>query len=136
MTSGKIILIVSVLLFNDKDQLLLLKRSLTSKTNKNLWQLPEGKMEYGEEPIQTVERELMEETSLTLKNPAFFTIKTSQMFFEDTNYHLVRLVYKGDFTGTIKLDTEHSSFKWLSLDQIKQKKDLIPGLIEIVKELN
>jgi len=52
---------VSGYIFNEKNQLLIVK------TGEN-WTIPGGHPEANEKPIETLKREVMEETSITIKN--------------------------------------------------------------------
>ncbi len=49
------------LIFNEEDKLLLLK-----ETGGKGWELPGGGIEYGEDPISTIHRELEEETGFVV----------------------------------------------------------------------
>lgn len=49
-----------------KDELLFIKRSLTSKSLPGIWAFPSGTIEEGESPIQTAMREVKEELNLNV----------------------------------------------------------------------
>ena len=57
---------VKALLF-DQDKLLLVKRSDKARGEHHYWELPGGRMEFGETPEGALLRELAEETGLSAK---------------------------------------------------------------------
>ena len=50
----------------DGERILLLQRAATSKHDPGLWELPGGKMDYGEQLPEALAREVTEETGLTV----------------------------------------------------------------------
>ncbi|MFT6657985.1 NUDIX domain-containing protein [Maritalea sp.] len=67
-TSGDPTLVVSAALF-DGDRVLLIERS--NPPYKGLWSLPGGRVEPGEELIDAIRRELLEETNLVAEQLQF-----------------------------------------------------------------
>jgi len=58
---------VAVIIFNNKDEVLLGKRK--GSHGAGTWSLPGGRMEYGEKPELTAVREVEEETGLNILTP-------------------------------------------------------------------
>ncbi|MFH0929195.1 MAG: NUDIX domain-containing protein [Candidatus Aenigmatarchaeota archaeon] len=52
----RVIPIVTAIIEKD-NKFLMLKRSEVNRTNKKRWQFTEGKIEYGEEPLEALKRE-------------------------------------------------------------------------------
>ena len=107
----------------DKDRYLLVKRSSTDRHNPNKWEFPGGSIENGEGLINSLCREVKEETGLEVTKVATNCYVT---------YHDVpngsKSVYKGfrryvlfyicdvlDCTS-VKLSQEHSKLKWSCLE--------------------
>ncbi len=77
------------------------------------WCLPGGKLDYGETPEGTVERELAEEAGLIAKDVAF-------LFFQNSppatpgKMHCLNLYFRCAAFGSVTLNEESSGFAWLS----------------------
>lgn len=56
-----------VLIFNKKNEVLLLKRGKKSKNEVGWWCKPGGAVDYGETAIKAMEREIKEETGIKIK---------------------------------------------------------------------
>lgn len=129
----KIIVWVGCLLENNKGQYLLLKRSVGSSWAAGKWQLPGGKMEWGEKVMETLHREVIEETGGDISDPSFIGMYTVQMNAKDTAFHALLLVYKGRYLGKgINMSEDHSKYKWVSLGEAVDA-ELIDGLADFIK---
>ena len=129
----KIAVACSAFLENEKNQFLFLKRAESSSWGKNQWQLAEGKMEWGESPEQTIEREIMEETNCKAQNLKFIGYQTVNIQAKGNDYHVLILNFKGKLEGKIKLSEEHSEFAWWELKE-SLKENLVVGLKEFINE--
>lgn len=74
---------VKVLFRNPNKEILLLERK--SKSNKNYWDLPGGRLQKGESLLQTLKREITEETGLNDIGNAqpFITVLTEMAEFKN-----------------------------------------------------
>ncbi|MFF5142031.1 NUDIX hydrolase [Streptomyces sp. NPDC013157] len=70
------------------------------------WVLPGGGMEHGEDPYDTVRRELMEETGYRIEVTGLLGIDSNRVRFPRaglrrpaTDHHGVRIVYTGEVVG-------------------------------------
>ncbi|MER6297606.1 NUDIX hydrolase [Streptomyces althioticus] len=90
------------------------------------WVLPGGGMEHGEDPYDTVRRELEEETGYLVEVTGFLGIDSSRRtlpgrFRRPADHHGLRLLYEGRVTGGELRDeiggsTEHAA--WQPLDAV------------------
>lgn len=128
-------LLVSGVLKNHKGEMLILERSKINQSFQGCWQLPEGKVEFGEEIEKALTREIQEETGLSVRSTKLLFATTCVMDVQDKSYHVVRLVYEVKWEGHIILSTDHSTFRWISLKNIDQLQQKIDGLDEILERL-
>lgn len=132
MEQGEIKVLATAICQNKKKEILLLKRSRNNHSYVGFWQLPEGKMEFGETPKQTLSRELKEEIGcqLTLGRPS--DVQTIQITVKGKQYHVVRIVFKVRFKGDINLSEDHSHSGWFTPQEAIRKQKLLPGTREII----
>jgi mutator protein MutT len=95
----------------DRDKVLLIQRA--RKPYFGMWSLPGGRLEPGETPEQTAEREIMEEVGLRVWR--LHPIK--RMFLGEGRF--VLQVYATEaFEGEIVASDEVSAWRWVRLDEI------------------
>lgn len=112
-----------VLLHNNK--ILLTKRSPEAKVAPGVWNVPAGKVKYLETPIEALYRESKEEINLNVR----FIKELGVRAFESNNKDekIYRLVYtylvniEENELSNFKLNDEHTEYKWVSGDEIKNK---------------
>ena len=96
------------------DQVLLVKRAKAPK--KGLWCIPGGKITYGETLQQAAEREIKEETGVTIK--AGVPIYVFDLII-DTEYHYIIIDLIAEYiSGTPKAGDDASDAKWISLHHL------------------
>jgi len=102
----------------EKDgKILILKRAKTEDCFKEMWDIPGGKIKFGEMPEEALKREVKEETNLEIEivKPvriwSFFKNENTQVFGVT-----VLCKYK---SGEVKLSKEHSDFKWIKPEEIE-----------------
>ena len=126
------IILVTGIVRNKKGQILLVKRSNANKTFKGFWQLPEGKMEFGEQPVETLKREIEEELGCQLISAESKAVKTSVVKFQETFYHVLRIVLEVKCRGKLKLSKEHDAYQWTSVKKAIKVSNLVDGTKEIL----
>lgn len=113
-------------IFNE-NRFLIVKRSNYTRGEHGLWELPGGRMEFGETPEQTLIRELQEEVGLSVE--IMKPLKTWS-FFRDENTQLVGITclckYKG---GEVNLSVEHLEYAWIRFEEMRNF-DLVPGIAD------
>ena len=129
----KIIIWVGCLLKNSEGKYLLLKRSANSSWGAGKWQLPGGKMEWGETVMDTLHREIKEETGGGVLNPLLLEIYTDQITAKECEFHAVQVVYSGSYTGErVDICKDHDVYEWMNLDEAVNA-DLVDGLSDFIK---
>lgn len=117
-------MIVGAFIFNDKNELFLMKTVHWS----NQYTVPGGGLEAGEELEEAIKREVKEETNMNIENLEFIGF---------TNAHDVNEKYKRDYNHLvffdfiarvkgepkIKLNEEGVGYKWFKIDDLIKKGD-------------
>jgi len=130
------IILVTGVLRDGQDRILLLKRSKTNKNFQEYWQLPEGKMEFGEQPRETLARELDEELGLELRSSGSFNVCSKTFSAAGKQLHLLRVIMSTRYKGKILLSKEHAEYKWVDPAQGRKMPKLVPGIKEVLALLN
>lgn len=105
---------VRALIKNSDNQVLLIQKQPNQKIAAGKWILPGGTVDFGEEPVDALSRELKEEINFTLDNAVF--IETETIIIGDV--HWLGLYYKvrGSIDTVLNLEPEkHSHVDWVSL---------------------
>jgi len=126
-------------LIQNEDKFLFLKESLH---HSDVWDLPGGKIEYGEEPTQALLREVKEETCLDVK-----ILKPVGLwwFFSTENKHQVIChTFLCQPVGKIEIDfsknpadEHHTEYRWLTIEEVlaSQEVKVHDSLIKLLSEL-
>src|SRR5882672_3244415 len=84
------------------------------------WAIPGGKVQYSEPMLVALQREVFEETGLTIHDPTFLRIGESILpeKFRDGTWHLIFIDFVvRHFEGDVKLDQrEFDRYKWVSVE--------------------
>ncbi len=112
--------------------LVLLKSDLEDVTP-NSYDLPGGRMSYGEKPGESLKREVKEEVGLEIEIKGITDIWS--FVIEQKKLQLVGITWACTSQNTeVKLSPEHSSFKWLSYKEIQASRSEYPGwLVNSIK---
>ena len=106
------------------DKVLLLKRTEDKKFLPGFFDLPGGKVEPGEDPNDTIVREVKEETNFDVKIVRPYNVWHSTNEVNGVLEHNIEIDFVLDMVNDceIKLsEDEHSEFRWVSKDEIPKK---------------
>lgn len=123
-------IVIGAFIVNDGKILLVQENHVPDKGK---WNLPAGKLDYGENPSEAVVREVFEETGLQFKPTAILGLHSVHRKDVDKHEandtgttHVLRIVYIGDFKGeltnkhgeTEDNELEIADYQWLTPDDI------------------
>ncbi len=106
---------------NDRNEILLVKRSINSRTEPETWSRPGGQVEFGESVEEAVEREVLEETGVTVKVIKF--LEMTQNIDKENKKHWLALGYLAKHISGEPKNMEpskHDEVKWASLSQLPE----------------
>ena len=109
---------VGALIFNDQDQLLLVK---THKW-KGKYTIPGGHVELGERLSEALEREIREETGLELLTAKFLCYQEfvfDECFWEKRHFIFFDFICRVD-GNRVTLNEEAQEYAWVSLDEVEK----------------
>ncbi|GEM_PF-1088301 len=83
-----------------------------------LWDLPGGRMEFGETAEQTLKREIFEELSIEVKP---IKVIDTWNYIHGDKCQITGIIYYCEMvTDIINLSVEHSGFNWIPFNKIDQ----------------
>lgn len=114
---------ILLIIFTTKFKVLLLKKN----SKRDLWQSVTGSIELGEDPYDTALRELQEETGINKQRSDLIFDDLSHKFmiysewidrYKESTYSNKEYIFslKLNDEVSVKLSREHSSYKWVDLN--------------------
>ena len=132
---NKIAIAVKCLLKNEDDKYLILKKTQEENkkdTSSNLYDIPGGRIEYGENVVDALIREIYEETGINITLNNIQKILDATSVVRKDGLHIVIITYLVNIKNTnIKISSEHSSFYWAD-KSFKNLPDWIKDKINLV----
>src|SRR5512140_874718 len=121
---------VAMLIVDEQDRLLLLKRS-----DSGCWGPPGGAVELGEEVEAAVKRETLEETGLQVGDMDLFGVFSGPgLYYKYPNgdevYNITIIFKARQFYGEIRLKGEHTASSWFKVNSIP--KDISPPIQPVI----
>jgi len=120
------------------NKILLLQRSHESGHDPGLWELPGGKIDYGENLVDALKREVKEEVGVDIKVGRPF--KT--WHFIKGRFWVTGITFLCDYlSGDVQLSSEHVSYVWVEPTKYKEyplsttMEEQIKSYIELLKDL-
>ena len=107
---------VGALIFDEAERVLMIQTHKWS----NKWGIPGGKIQFGETAEAALEREIVEETNLGVKNIRFVMVQDaifSEEFYRKEHFLLLNYTCQALPPLNTKLNHEAQTFKWLTLDE-------------------
>jgi 8-oxo-dGTP diphosphatase len=102
---------------------LLLARAAPSLSVHGRWFLPGGGVQHGENPVESLHREIEEETGLTVHaGPLLHVLSDVRSLPDGTSLHTVRLVYRVDsWEGTLRPEADGTTdaAAWFTPEEVR-----------------
>lgn len=109
-------------------RILMIRRCLSARVGAGIWELPGGKLEFGEHLEEALVREIQEETGL---NASVDRLLYAVDFLTSPTRHVVLLAYlcHAD-SDQVVLSEEHIDYRWADIAQLEQllDKDILADL--------
>jgi 8-oxo-dGTP pyrophosphatase MutT (NUDIX family) len=120
----------TILVVNESNQLLLLKRS-----DNGCWGTPGGSLEPGEMVESAAKRETLEETNLTVGEMTLFGVFSGpELFYKYPNgdevFNVIVAYLSHDWIGDVTLNDEHTEWRWFAANEIPD--DLSPPIRSVI----
>jgi 8-oxo-dGTP diphosphatase len=101
-------------LIKEGQKFLIIKRSPKAEVFPEHWDLPGGKLEHGEDYLEGLKREALEETGLSIEIG-----KPVSIYVETTKAFAYVVVFESKIVaGKVSLSPEHTDFKWATKEEI------------------
>ncbi len=121
---------VKALLKNSEGKYLVVRRSPEKYPEVvDQWDIVGGRINPGTSLLENLKREIMEEVGLTLAEEP--RLIAAQDILRIADRHVVRLTYIARINGQVKLDEDHSEYRWVTIDELRA----IESIDRYLKEL-
>lgn len=101
-------------------KVLLLRRAGGNPVYQGLYELPGGKVEFGEDPRAAIQREITEETGREVETLQLFDVH-SELDVRDVQHQYIVLVFLVSLKPetTIEISTDHDKYAWKKVSEIQ-----------------
>jgi ADP-ribose pyrophosphatase YjhB (NUDIX family) len=122
----------AILVMDDQSRLLLMKRS-----DNECWSIPGGSTEPGELVEVAAKRETLEESNLKIGEISLFGVFSGpELYYKYPNgdevYNVIIVYLSHDWQGEIKLNDEHTAWKWFQVHEIPE--DISPPIKPVIEQ--
>ncbi len=104
-----------------RDNAILLCRLSPMEREVGRWTLPGGGLEFGEKPHIGMQREVFEETGLTVNAYELLTVDGNLYNFQDSDMHAIQIYYRAEVEDTpvcFEVNGTTDECSWIPLEQV------------------
>lgn len=123
--------VACAIIINYEGEILLAQRSAFMK-HALQWEFPGGKIKAGENSFKAIKREINEELNVSVSTKHL--LKIIEWNYGDTDIELQAIVCELKSENFVL--AEHNRIDWFSLEELKQKTDLLSADKEFLKDLS
>jgi 8-oxo-dGTP pyrophosphatase MutT (NUDIX family) len=109
--------VTKVAIFDDLDNILVIKRSMDDSWLAGHWELPGGKVDDDEDFVAGAAREVLEETGITIMHKNMHIIYGMTDFGSDGVNRVWQFFTARVATEEVVISEEHSGYQWLPLEE-------------------
>jgi 8-oxo-dGTP diphosphatase len=120
---------VKVVIRDENGRCLLIRRAASSRGNPGKWEFPGGKVTLGEDFDRVVQREVGEETALTVCLQRALGTAQADLPTRKVVYLIMEANWKA---GEVRLSSEHDAYEWRYPHELLEM-DLVRHFIPFVK---
>lgn len=115
------------------DKFLIIKRNSSEDVYSGEWDIPGGKVMFGEDPLGALKREVKEECGLEIEPIKPIDVWT--FFKNNKQTQVIGITFLSKLiSGNIKLGDEHTNYKWIEFSEIDSYK-IHKGIKNIIRKL-
>jgi len=118
---------------NEEGKILTIFRTETAPSRPNTWDLPGGEVDFGESAIDSIKREIKEETGLEVEDVRPFDVETHLFPEEDVYWFTIAYKCKA-LSDNVVLSWEHNDYKWVTPEEFLQLESA-PRLQKFIRNL-
>lgn len=117
----RVVLVNRCFIVREDKTILIVQRALNDNNNPGKWEVPGGKVDLGQDILHALEREVLEETGLLVKQPSRFEFSDGYLI-SDGKYqnHLYVALFSitCPLGGNFELSDEHCNHAWVTYTQL------------------
>lgn len=124
---------VAVILDSDRNRVLLQRRGHTTGVEgmDGMWEMPGGKVEFGEQPVETVVREIQEELGIDIVVIRLIGVRTNVWKWPDHDGHCLLIGYECR-VSQLKYFVPNETQRWFWVANLNYSTTL-PGTREFIE---
>ena len=130
--------IVSTGFIVSQDKVLIVKRSMKEKFFPGVFELPGGKVDFGESAEKALIREIREETNLEIRVfEPFYTFSYISGMQDGSKRHTIELVFRCELNCSreqLRLSKDHDDFRWIGKESLSTKFSSSDQIYKVIKQ--
>lgn len=135
---NKTFVAMKAVILNDKNEILIIQESSKdpSRSHVGKWDVPGGRLNFGEDPFEGLRREVKEETNLNVDIMKPLGVSHWRPQKNNENWYIVAtfMLCKTKSIEVKISNFEHDNFKWVNIQELKNY-EVIPTTMKVLNNL-